>query len=104
MFEMKAVCKGNDSLVSVCQTSKQYMKGWDGCLTLFVSHTPQQRNSKSRRGKESTCCANWKVFIFFLFVPFSQFELRVLQWVGVVWWLWTSYCGFQLLDAMVVVM
>lgn len=52
MFQMKAVCKGNDSLVGVCQTSKQYMKCRDGCW-LCSRRPPQQRNSRSRRRKET---------------------------------------------------
>lgn len=71
MFQMKAVCKENDSLVGVCQTSKQYMKGRDGCW-LRSHRPPQQRDSRSRRRKEtgtpkdtrfpaeSTCCAFFK--------------------------------------------
>lgn len=51
MLEMKAVCKGNDSLVGVCQTSKQYMKGRGGCW-LCSGHLPGQRNSRSRRTRD----------------------------------------------------
>lgn len=67
MFEMKAVCKGNDSLVSVCQTSKQYMKGRDGCLTLFTSpnatkETPKAEEEK-RREHQKTCIFPQKALV-----------------------------------------
>lgn len=52
MFEMKAVCKGNDSLVSVCQTSKQYMKGRYGCLTLFTSPNTTKKLQKQKKKRD----------------------------------------------------
>lgn len=58
MFEMKAVCKENDSLVSVCQTSKQYM----GRVFDFV-HVAQH-NKETPKAEEEKRRKHQKTWIF----------------------------------------
>lgn len=103
MLEMKAACKGNDSLGSICQTSKQYIKGRYWVSTLFTSpHTTKKLLKKVDKEHQKThifpqkalvvvvvLYHNWNVFISVLFYYslFFQFEYSFIVSVAGDRWL-----------------